>query len=1065
MRYEEFYFEYSFLNRSRCKKSVVGCLLWLAALCVFAETPVATINNLDAPFDLNPYVETIEDPNHEFTLNDIQTGKYDHLWRRNTARYFIGKNIKSKYWFRLTLTWQGQQELLTVLYIDTQPNLLHHLLVVLPNVHGASRMVTTGALKPYSSRDIAGSRYGFKLSLNVNKPQTVIGWVNNATAGSSALLPFFIVSEANYGQIQYQIGFILVAFYAVMTALWLYNFCLYVMLREPMYGLYILFLASGVIISSVVDGSSFRLLWAETPILNLHVPNNMGVIMSLFYLSFVVSALNGATFWPRFKFVYRIFIGMGSIVLMHNWLSSDFNRVSIVLQLYSGLIFLVNLVLIISAVRMKQPTARYLLIAEMVAISGGTGFVLMLHGIVPMNMLTSWGLHWAYVCEALLLSLALAARTRIAQQSAIQHLQNYESLYQNSIEGHFQYLPKSGTAKCNHAMATLCGYDSADAFIADNRITQLTDEETKSRLGELLLAKGTVTDFEAQITHQQTQKPVWVSVNMRLVKDNQGQPDYVEASVVDISERKLKEQAEFNRAAAEYKNAAKSQFFASISHELRTPLTAILGYSETAMPLDVSIHQKQSALEIIHRSGNHLLQIINDILDLSKVEAQKLDVEQIQVYLLALMDEVRDTLTILARQKNLFFTVHYHYPLPKIFTSDPTRIKQVLLNLCGNAIKFTETGGVSVDVSCSKKSQTVSFTIKDTGFGLKPDQVDNLFGAFTQADASTTRNYGGTGLGLYLSKQLAQKLGGDISVASVYGEGSTFTLTVATADLDNVEWLDGSHAEHSTTTVPKLSGSVLYAEDNRDNWALVKTIIEKTGATVTMVSNGKEALDACANHLFNLVFTDIRMPRIDGVELTKALLAMNATLPVIAVSATSCDQNKAEFKGVGFKKMLRKPIDQKAIYEILIEYLPSHTENGSKSTNKSPTKNAETKTLRVLLAEDNMDNQDLIQILLKRAGAEVLIANDGFEAIANALNDDVDLILMDMQMPNMDGLTAVNYLRGKGFIKPIYALTANETAESIQECKDAGCDGHLSKPLDTGRLTSLINEIAKQYVN
>ncbi len=938
------------------------CLLWLAVACAYADAPIAYVNNLDEAFDLNPFVETIEDPHHQFTLEDIQAGKYDHLWVRNQERYFIGRNVNSKYWFRVAMHWQLAEQTEAYIYIDNQPSLINRLGVIIPSEPSKpARIYESGFFESHANHDAISQRYVFKMQWRSNETVTIYGWLHNGEAALPVSFPLYLLSLHTLSEKQQQINGIQIAFYSVMSALFFYNLCLFISLRQTVYGLYIAFLALAIFQCAYLDGNTWRWLWPEAPLTNFKMGNTSGNLLGILYLAFVIKALNSFTLWPWLAKIYHISVVTGLLVCGYCMFSNDTAISSFVSQTYPGIVIPVAFLIIMTSMVNRVPTAGYLFIAEIFTLCGGISFMLMVQGILPINIFTAWSIHGGILGEALLLSLALAARTRIAQQSAIKHLEDYEALYQNSIEGRFLYAPKGKANKCNHAMAILCGYESVEAFIAADRIMNLSDEETNNRLRNVLHTHGYVTDFEAQITNQKTHQAVWVSLNMQLKKDDKDQSAWVEGSVVDISERKLKEQAEFDRATADFKNAAKSQFFASMSHELRTPLTAILGYSETAMPQDVSFQQKQIALEIIHRSGNHLLQIINDILDISKVEAQKLETEQIQVYLLALLDEVQETLMVLAGQKNLSFSLNYHYPLPKIFTNDPTRIKQVLLNLCGNAIKFTETGGVSVDVHCDKEQQLLSFVIKDSGIGLKPEQVENLFEAFTQADASTTRNYGGTGLGLHLSKQLAQRLGGDIQVTSIYGAGCTFTFTVATDDLNNAEWLDDSL--HS------------------------------------------------------------------------------------------------------IKKMHCKPIERNAISAVMTESLtgcnPGAETHLSVQTDNLAASQQISAALRVLVAEDNPDNQGLIKIHLKRAGAETIIANDGVEALTKAMTEDFDLVLMDMHMPTMDGLTAVRYLRGKGFHKPIYALTANETAEAIQECKDAGCDGHLSKPLNTVKLTELIDRITK----
>ena len=1039
------------------------------------QHPVAVITSLEQRFDLNPYIETIEDVQHEYTLENIQAGTYDHLWQRNTQRYFIGKNNKSKYWFRLTIDWHGQAPVSSILYIDSQHGLLSRIGLVIPNTSGMYHQVKAGFLEPYITREGASPQFGFKLPLITAGPQTLFGWVNNTENGVLPLLPLYLVSEIGYDKIQNQVVLVLVGFYAVMAALWFYNVCLFVMLREPVYGLYIIFLASAVLTCVTTDGVGHQWLWPNTPRMSLRISTVTGIVGLMVYLAFILQSLNGAPFWPRFKILYLILMGVGCGALLHNLFATEFDLSNVIVQAYPAFVFPVTLVLIIAAVWKKQPTAGYLLIAEVMTLAGAVSFMLLMQGLVPINIVTFWGLHWGFLGEVMLLSLAVAARTNIiiqdklqAQHSAIQHLENYEALYEDSVEGRFQYSVKSHFAKCNLAMAKLCGYESVAAFMADKRITHLADEATNKKITAILLSQGIVSGFETKIIHQITQQPVWVSINMRLMNDDNGQPEYVEGSVVNISERKLKEHAEKDKEISDAKNQAKSQFFASMSHELRTPLTAILGYADIAKRDELSEQERKEHIKTIEHSSQHLLQLVNDILDLSKIEAQKLEMEQLDVNVLSILSDVMDFFSILAFNKGISFSIDYQFPLPATITSDPTRLKQTLINICGNAIKFTEQGGVTVTVSCDKEPLRMNFAVQDTGIGLSPDQVGRLFGAFAQADASTTRNFGGTGLGLHLSKQIAEKLGGDIAVESERGKGSIFTLTIATGSLANVTWLEAlpkpeRDAVIDNIMIPQLTGHVLYAEDNPHNQKLVATFVKKTGATIDVVSNGRKALEIVKEKHFDLIFTDIRMPELDGVEFTKALLQANPDLPIIAITATATNQEIVEFKAVGFKKILRKPIDRKMLYETMSGYLvqqePTQGQLIEQKTSVIQAPEKENGAVRVLLADDNPVNQQLIAFHIKHAGAQAVIVNDGAEALAEAIKGQFDLILMDMQMPTMDGMTAVRYIREKGFTNPIYALTANESAEAIHACVNAGCDGHLSKPLNTAKLNEVIRSL------
>ncbi len=498
-----------------------------------------------------------------------------------------------------------------------------------------------------------------------------------------------------------------------------------------------------------------------------------------------------------------------------------------------------------------------------------------------------------------------------AEQERQKVLEDYKHLYDESIEGFFQFYPTENRLTCNKRFADMFGYGSVEELMRENFAKNFYATLPAAEITAILAEKGEVQGYEIPVASLKTGETVWVSLTMKMRQDNAKKVTRIDGSMIDITERKKREDAEKMREISEEQNKAKSQFFASMSHELRTPLTAIIGYAETANENDIGENERRLCINTIERSGHHLLRIINDILDLSKLEAQKLDIEKIPMELFDIFAEIENTFTMLAERKGLSFKFVYDFPLPEFITSDPTRVKQILLNVIGNAIKFTKTGSVIVHVSCSAEAEKINFVISDTGFGLKPEQVDNLFLAFTQADASTTRNYGGTGLGLHLSKQLAVMLGGDIMVQSLYGEGSTFTVSLATGPFANADWIE-SLPEHEKIgqwqiEIPQVKGHVLYAEDNKENQGLIQRIVEKTGATLRVASDGLEAMACCEQEHFDLVFTDIRMPHVDGVEFTQWLLERNPELPIIALTAILLEQELDELKLVGFKELLKNP--------------------------------------------------------------------------------------------------------------------------------------------------------------
>ena len=379
-------------------------------------------------------------------------------------------------------------------------------------------------------------------------------------------------------------------------------------------------------------------------------------------------------------------------------------------------------------------------------------------------------------------------------------------------------------------------------------------------------------------------------------------------------------------------NQAKSHFLANMSHEIRTPMTAILGYTEMLLsdsPEELSGEHRQW-LETIRRNGDHLLGIINDILDLSKVEAGKMQVESIPFSPRQLVEDVQSLLSQQAREKGLEFTVQYESLLPEKIHSDPTRLRQILINLIGNAVKFTAQGSVTVRVSCPKPESIrpeLEFEIVDTGVGLSPEQQQRLFQPFAQADLATTRRHGGTGLGLAISKKMAQLLGGDITLESEPDNGSTFRLAIGTGSLAGVRLLTQDREPVVATQEPTqrsipidyLQGvRVLLAEDGRDNQQLLSMILRRAGADVVIAEDGKQALDLVliANSeqfAYDILITDMQMPVMDGYGLARALRSLDLTLPIVALTAHAMMGDRQQCLNAGCDEYLPKPIDKWAL--------------------------------------------------------------------------------------------------------------------------------------------------------
>jgi signal transduction histidine kinase/CheY-like chemotaxis protein/HPt (histidine-containing phosphotransfer) domain-containing protein len=401
------------------------------------------------------------------------------------------------------------------------------------------------------------------------------------------------------------------------------------------------------------------------------------------------------------------------------------------------------------------------------------------------------------------------------------------------------------------------------------------------------------------------------------------------------------------KEAAEEANKAKSEFLANMSHEIRTPMTAILGFTEelgnsieccTACPdhqaCPTRVHNREST-QIIRRNGEHLLELINDILDLSKVEAGKMEVERVACSPVQIGEDAVSLMRVRAIEKGLSLDARYEFPLPEAILVDPARVRQILVNLVGNAVKFTSQGRVEIVLRCAADvpagRATIAFDVKDTGIGMTPEQAGRLFQPFAQADASTTRQYGGTGLGLAISKRLAETMGGDIQVVSRPGEGSTFTFTMEVEMALPVHMLNNisevaeqvSHRPQSTSTAAvRLRGRVLLAEDGPDNQKLISMILGKAGAEVDLAVNGLVAVEmALAAHLagvgYDVILMDMQMPEMDGYEATRKLRLAGYTGAIIALTAHAMAEDRARCIDAGCDDYAAKPVDRLGLLTIL----------------------------------------------------------------------------------------------------------------------------------------------------
>ncbi len=1045
----------------------------------------ALITAEEQPLALGPHMDFIEDESAELDFDTVR--KLPHagqseggasdgsVWQSVEGENIIGGFTDSAYWVRFTVrntTAEARHWKLEINY-----PLLDHIEFYTPTDNGEYSRTLAGDKLPFAERPINYRNIVFPLNISGKAEQTYYLRVKTDSSMFIDLLmwPGNSFAEDIEGKL---------LLYGILYGIVLLGsiYCLvnWAFQGKRMY----LHIALGIL-GSVgyllgINGFGFQYLW----------PN------SLYIQEVAVPFFMAACF--GFALLYsREFLELPVISPLSDKIIVNFARLCLVLSVASLIvsyavvirISTVTAILtafaalwagIISYVRGNR-FARFYMVGWSAVIIGATTFALKSLGLVPANVFTVWSQEFGFAFVAIFLTIALsdhffqAQREHSEQQAksikAIKTAEKkYRSLFENAIEGIFQMDIDGRLINVNKAFASILGFNDVARLLEEKHVPfslNCLAEADRLRFVALLEQEQPKTTFQTSINLYNGEQR-WISISIQKIKTLGEAVSHYEGAMADITETKKREQAEKQQRMAEASTEAKSLFLANMSHEIRTPMNAIIGFTDLALGRNTD-SQLAEYLQKTRMASTNLLGIINDILDFSKIEAGKLEIEHTPFSLKEVFNNLSNIVSANVESKNLTLNLNIDEDIPDKLVGDPLRIGQVLLNLTNNAIKFTAEGEVTVElelVSLNKPEMSIELIgrVQDTGIGIAEEKLKNLFSSFTQADESTTRRFGGTGLGLSISKQLIEMMGGELWVESTVGEGSTFHFRFACKLQDRRQ----RRNPHFTSQGEPLN--VLVVDDQQESRTLIEQALLSLAHNVTCVSNSGEAIVELKARQetgtpYDVLIADWLMPDIDGIACCQIIKEDPDIHTPRTILITGYDQDEAREKAeqVGIDAYMLKPVRVDDLANVLRRVF--HDRRAPDSAPKRMPEPAHFQGMQVLLVEDVSMNQELAIEILSKKGIEIRVANNGKEGVEAVKNGEFDVVLMDMQMPVMDGCEATMIIRETEHKLPIIAMTANAMAGDKHKCLAAGMNDYITKPINPDELFMTIGKWTGAFGN
>ncbi len=1016
----------------------------------------------DGKFD--PPVWYYKDSNSNISLENAKSLFIQNTFRRLPSNFNAGLG-QPQHWFKVLVNVAPDfdSDAYPILYLDIRDPLLDSL-EIFHEIDGEPvKTYELGDTLPHSTRPFPTQT--FVIPLQVKPGESHAFWIRLNTA-SSMHLPVYLWTPTQFHDVETFGLFAYGNLMGMIVIMVFYNLVIGLRVRSADYFFYVGLLISGITHRVFFSGVGFQYLWPDFPELNQvirPIVDNMLSIFSILFTQHFLGIREKSPFLNRCLNTWVLMTIVATFAVFFIPYEYSLNIALWVLLLS----FLAQYAIGIEYWLNNMKLASLFVGGWFIFLTGGVIHIFASLGALPLTAATVHGVEIGLAIQVFALSVALSDRISLiqkeklqAEQKNVEHMAQYQELYERSFDGIFEIDTTGRFLSANPAFLSMFEMNEQDVDLASISFWDyFTESSQLQQLKTILIEEQMAAGFECQL-RTCSDKAFYASISLQSSVSSDGIRHY-DGVIHDISAAKEKEKALLAKQKAEAATRAKSAFLANMSHEIRTPLTAIIGFAEDARDGTYDNRETNESLDIIIRSSHHLLDIINEILDLSKIEAGKLELENINVSLVELVQEIRAVFDKRIAAKGLQFNLDFQLPVPRYMVCDPTRLKQVILNLLGNALKFTETGSITLHIDYQQDTDQLHLDVIDSGIGMTPDQQAKIFNPFTQADVTTTRNYGGTGLGLNIVKQLVELMGGTVTVASEVDKGSTFSVTLPGHCESGVEMLtDASEigaitAKHSGIDIPQLHARILCADDNPVNRQLVKKLVSKTGATIDMAENGAEAMLLALEHQYDLILMDIKMPVISGKTAGVLLRRNGYTKPIIAFTANVMASEVDSYLDAGFTSHLEKPINVSRFYEEISRLCAANIDHQD-ADNQAGQTDAPVLRGHILVAEDNKVNQMVIRRFLQSQGATVAMAENGEEAIKQLSHTSFDLVLLDLEMPVKDGFETIAVILEHKPDLPVYALTADNDASTRKECETRGFMGVLLKPIEKQKIRKVL---------